>query len=129
MTGKPHRPAGTLPPAPTSRGKATTWHGLFRCICICILVFLYVCISWFSCITGFGLKNIACLPGYHYCDGTLYCCPSGYICSGTSTCLHLALIICPIVGLVLIIACTAVCCSRRRSTPGVVYSPTPKEQM
>ncbi|XP_022345712.1 uncharacterized protein LOC111138162 [Crassostrea virginica] len=85
-----------------------------------------------SSVEGFDLDDIACPPGYHYCDGTLYCCPSGYICTGTSTCLHLAVIIGPIVGLVLIIACIVVCCiccRRRRSTPGVVYSPTPQGKM
>ncbi|XP_061192857.1 uncharacterized protein LOC133201074 [Saccostrea echinata] len=79
-----------------------------------------------------GLSDIFCPPNYHHCDGTLYCCPSGYICIGSATCLHLAVIIGPIVGLVVLIACVVVCCiccRRRRSTPGVVYSPTPQGQM
>ncbi|XP_048746586.2 uncharacterized protein LOC125659080 [Ostrea edulis] len=92
------------------------------------LSFLCVCVILLSCEVE-AFSDLACPANYHYCEGTIYCCPSGYICTGTSTCLHLAIIIGPIVGLVILIVCVVVCCiccRRRRSTPGVVYSPTPQ---
>lgn len=93
---------------------------------VCLWIFL------FSSVVESQLSDASCPYDYHYCEGTIFCCQSGYICTGTTTCLHLAIIIGPIVGLVVLIVCIVVCCiccRRRRATPGVVYSPTPQAKM